>query len=166
MKNKMQKNYIDNCFGFPVKIGEVLMRWSFDEWIPEIDFFALESRLLYQLPFKPSRFTGAEIKFIRSSEGLTLKDFGKRIGVSHVAVKKWEAGEAGDDCGMSWPNEKLLRITLLAKQDREAQVPALLDKLSEVLPSEDTPWFFNDCGQSDKTPTRAMETGKTHAQIP
>lgn len=150
MKKKTQKNYIDNGFGFPVTIGEVSMRSFQGEWIPEIDFFALESRLLYELPFKPSRFTGAEIKFIRSAKGLTLKDFGKMIGVSHVAVKKWEAGEAGDDSGMSWTNEKLLRVTLLAKQHREGEIPKLLDTLSESLPREDAPWYFDACTRSEE----------------
>ncbi len=147
MKRTLKKNYIDQGFGFPVRIGEVSMRWTRGEWIPEIDFFRLQSRLLSQLPFKKSRLTGVEVKFIRSSQGATLTEFGKMIGVSHVAVRKWEA-RGNDATSMVWANEKLLRITLLAKQDRADQIPDLLDSLRETLPAEGATWSFDECGRA------------------
>ena len=90
METKIQKEFIDNGFGFPVHLRNVPMVKVRGEWTPKVNYNHLAESLLHALSFKPTRLTGLEIHFIRNHFEMTLKEFSKRFCVSHVAVMKWE----------------------------------------------------------------------------
>ena len=50
--------------------------------------------VLEALVYKLASLTGDELRFIRSYLNMTLTEFGKTFGVSHVAVMKWEKRKA------------------------------------------------------------------------
>jgi len=111
---RIEKNYIDYGFGFPILIDEVQV----DEWcgeeFPLIDNEFLEYFALRTLAFLPARLTGNQVRFIRHHFFETLEEFAQKAGVRHTAVMKWEkAGEKPTN--MVWGTEFLLRCRALAE---------------------------------------------------
>lgn len=106
------KEYVDWGFGFPVLIKNVRVALLGDEEVPLIDYRALEQEVICALPSKTSRLTGHEVRFIRQHFKMSLVDFGKRFGVTHAAVKKWE-GRKEEPTGMAWSTEKDIRLFIL-----------------------------------------------------
>jgi DNA-binding transcriptional regulator YiaG len=109
VKTQFEDNYTDYGFGFPIVIDHVEIAEIGGEKFPLIDYRELETRAIESLPGKPFRLTGGEVRFIRHHFGMTLEVFGKRLGVSHVAVRKWEQ-KASKPAGMQWATEKNLRL--------------------------------------------------------
>jgi len=93
MNKKRKKTFVYEAFGFPIKLINVPMKQAIGEWVIDVDFEILEKAVLRLLIHKPTPLTGAELRFIRKYLELTTKDFGKMLGVSHVAVVKWEGGK-------------------------------------------------------------------------
>jgi DNA-binding transcriptional regulator YiaG len=93
MKNKKKETFIYEGLGFPIKLVNVPMRKVLGEWCMDIDMNKLMEVVLEALIHKPFAFTGDEMRFIRSYLGMTMAEFGKTFGVSHVAVLKWESGK-------------------------------------------------------------------------
>lgn len=111
-KNKIQKKFIYEGFGFPVILLNVPMVQVRGDWTPKVDYNVLEQRVLLALAQKPSRLTGDEIRFVRHSFEMTLTAFGDRFDVSHPAIIKWE--RSGDEApAIKWPIEKDLRLFIL-----------------------------------------------------
>lgn len=90
MKTKKIKTYIFNGLGFPIKLKNAPMKQVFGEWCLDINLNKLMLVVLEALIQKPTPLTNDELRFIRSYLKLTLAEFGKLFGVSHVAVLKWE----------------------------------------------------------------------------
>lgn len=83
-------------------------------WTPEINYNEFGKAVLLALCHKPSRLTGAEVRFIRQQLGITLQAFAERFCVTHVAVIKWE--KAGNkSTPMSWTTEMDLHLFILSK---------------------------------------------------
>jgi DNA-binding transcriptional regulator YiaG len=59
-------------------------------WSPAIDHNKLQKEILLALTHKPASLIGDEVHFIRSYFEMTLENFGKHLGVTHVAVWTWE----------------------------------------------------------------------------
>ena len=114
MERKILKSFIDNGFGFPVKLKNVPMVKVRGRWTPEIDYNKLTEHVLKALAHKEGRLSGAEVKFIRQHFEMTLQAFAKRFGVSHVAVIKWEK-TGSKTSPMVWSTEKDIRLFLAAK---------------------------------------------------
>lgn len=117
---RIEKSYIDYGFGFPIHIDEVQIEEWCGEEFPLIDNEFLEYFALRTLAFLPARLTGNQVRFIRHHFTETLEEFGKKAGVQHTAVMKWE--KAGDEpTNMAWGTEFLLRCRDLTKVaiDRE-----------------------------------------------
>ncbi len=55
-----------------------------------IDYSKLQKEVILALSHKPVALTGYEVHFIRTYFELTLENFGKQFGVTHVAVLTWE----------------------------------------------------------------------------
>src|SRR4051812_17028063 len=129
METKVQKEFLDYGFGFPVKFINVTMVKVRGVWTPQVQYNRLAKELLHAMAFKPARLTGNEVRFIRQSFEMTLQEFGKRFDVSHVAVLKWE--KSGDKMTpMGWSIEKDLRLFILAREGAKAQdVAALYEEL-------------------------------------
>lgn len=93
MKNHKTETFVYEGLGFPIILVNAPMRKTLGEWVIDIDFNKLRNVALNFLINKPSALTAEEIRFIRKYLAMTLRDFGNALGVSHVAVLKWESGE-------------------------------------------------------------------------
>lgn len=129
---KIQKEFIDSGFGFPVKLLNVPMVKVRGAWTPSINYNRLAEAVLTALCNKPARLTGNEVQFIRLHFGMTLQEFAKRFAVSHVAVMKWEKS-GNHPTAMSWALEKDLRLFgLLQNEAKPNALTKLYISLNEV----------------------------------
>ena len=69
------------------------MRKMIGEWVLDINFNKLQLVVLECLIRKPAPLSGDELKFIRKFLNMSTTDFGRILGVTHVAVVKWENGK-------------------------------------------------------------------------
>ena len=111
---KIEKEFIDNGFGFPVLIHDVEMIQIRGEWLPKINYAKLANNVIKELVIKKSRLTGNELRFIRLKFEMNLEDFGKRFYVSHQAVMKWE-NTKNSPTKMNWATEKDIRLFIYNK---------------------------------------------------
>ena len=114
MEVKTQKEFLDNGFGFPIRLINVPMVKIRGHWTPQLDYNELAKVLLRALAHKPSRLTGNEIKFIRTHFEMTLQAFAKRFCVTHVGVMKWEKS-LNRPTVMNWTTEKDIRLFVLTR---------------------------------------------------
>lgn len=122
-KIKIQKSFIYQGLGFPVRLKNVPMIHALGTWSPYVDYEALMNIVFWKLAHKESRLTGDEVKFIRLRSKMTLQAFAQSLGVTHPAVIKWE--KKGDKAtGMHWSNEKDIRMQILVSKVIDA--PELL----------------------------------------
>lgn len=128
MERKTEALWIDEGFGFPVKIRNVPMVKVRGHWTPEINYMQLAKTVLLVLTTKPARLTGAEVKFIRTHFELTLKDFAERFDVSHPAVMKWEAAKQ-KATSMNWSTEKDIRLFVLSRLGEDKSIIAVYKQL-------------------------------------
>lgn len=143
METKIQKEYLDYGFGFPVRLRNVPMVKVRGEWTPKVDYNLLTRNVLRGLAFKPSRLTGNEIKFIRQHFEMTLQVFAKRFCVTHVAVLKWEKMKDLSTV-MNWTTEKDIRLSVLSKLSSKSSELAKLYSELENLPSEKASSLYFD----------------------
>lgn len=111
MKSKTKKieTFVYKGLGFPIKLVNVPMKKVIGEWVIDIDMNKLQLAVLRALIYKPSPLTGDELNFIRSYLNMTMAEFGKTFGVSHVAVLNWENGKRN----ISPPMELCIRLFVL-----------------------------------------------------
>ena len=80
---------------------------------------------------KMSRFTGAEIRFLRKGLGLSATDFARRMGVTVETVSRWE----NDAAAIGPQADRLLRLLVaqgrLAKQYPEEQLDRINTKTAK-----------------------------------
>lgn len=113
MEHKTIENYTTHVLGFPIIIKHVKMRKFRDEWIPQINWEALQDLALWALAHKPAPLTGDEIHFVRMRMNKTLKEFAALCEVaSHQSIMNWERKKA-DITEMNRPTEILLRARIL-----------------------------------------------------
>ncbi len=125
METKVQKEFIDTGFGFPVCLTNVPMVKVRGHWTPKVNYNDLATALLRALAHKESRLTGSEIKFIRTHFEMTLQEFAKRFCVTHVAVMKWEKSKDHATV-MNWTTEKDIRMFVLTRLEAKAKELASL----------------------------------------
>ena len=124
--------FIDEGFGFKVRLWNVPMIKVRGAWTPNVNYNELAKVVLLALCHKPARLTGAEVRFIRQQLEMTLQAFAARFCVTHVAVIKWE--KAGNKpTPMAWTTEKDLRLFVLSKFVAK---PAEIAKLYAELEKE------------------------------
>jgi DNA-binding transcriptional regulator YiaG len=90
MKRKRTKKYVFEGLGFPVVLLNAPWRCVFGEWVLDVNFNELQKIVLLALIQKKRPLSGAELLFIRKYLEMTTTTFGNLLGVSHVAVVKWE----------------------------------------------------------------------------
>ena len=95
MKNKKISTFIYEGLGIPVKLINVPMKKILGEWFIDVNMETLQRVVLEALIHKPTSLTGAELRYIRHYMEMSCADFGKTLGVSHVAVVKWENEKNG-----------------------------------------------------------------------
>ena len=135
METKIQKEFIDTGFGFPIKLLNVPMVKVRGAWTPKINYNELTKVVLVALSQKPARLTGSEIHFIRNHFEMTLQKFAKRFCVTHVAVLKWEKSKQ-EATAMTWTTEKDIRLFILSKLKVKAHVVVELYSKLEALPEK------------------------------
>jgi hypothetical protein len=139
METKVQKEFIDTGFGFPIRIVNVPMVKVRGEWTPKINYNELALEVLRALAHKESLLTGNEIKFIRTHFEMTLQEFAKRFCVTHVAVMKWEK-TLNKPTVMNWSAEKDIRLFVLTRLAAKAQeFASLYDDLQELPEGKSEP---------------------------
>jgi hypothetical protein len=132
MERKIQKSFIDEGFGFKVRLSNVPMVKVRGVWTPQINYNELAKAVLMALCHKPARLTGAEVRFVRQQLKMTLQAFAARFCVTHVAVIKWEKTDS-KPTAMAWTTEKDLRLFVLSKC---AAKPTEIAKLYAKLEKE------------------------------
>lgn len=139
METKIQKEFIDTGFGFPIRLLNVPMVKLRGEWTPKINYNELALEVLRALAHKESRLTGNEIKFIRTHFEMTLQEFAKRFCVTHVGVMKWEKA-LNKPTAMSWSAEKDIRLFVLTRLAAKAQeLASLYDDLQAIPEGKSEP---------------------------
>jgi hypothetical protein len=132
METKIQKEFIDSGFGFPVKLLNVPMVKVRGVWTPKLNYNGLADAVLFALASKESRLDGSEIKFIRTHFEMTLQEFAKRFSVSHVAVLKWEKTK-NHPTTMNWATEKDIRLFIIDKlRANPTQLAKLYGELATI----------------------------------
>jgi len=109
MKNRKTETVIYEGLGFPIRLINVPMKKAFGEWVFDINFNHLQIAVLLLLAKKQTRLTGKEIRFIRHYLRQSTHAFAKLLGVTHVAVLKWESEERK----MTSSTEICLRLQIL-----------------------------------------------------
>ena len=90
MIKKTMKTFIYEGLGFPIELHDVEMIMINGEYAPKIDVRAVADDAIKSLVLQKTKLTGNQIKFIRTYFSASLRDFGKIVNESHMAVKKWE----------------------------------------------------------------------------
>jgi DNA-binding transcriptional regulator YiaG len=89
-QDRKRKTFIYRGLGIPVKLINVPMKKAAGEWCIDINMNRLMRLVLEAIIHKPSSLTGDELRYIRKHLQMSMAEFGKIFGVSHVAVLKWE----------------------------------------------------------------------------
>lgn len=143
MESKIQKEFIDTGFGFPVRLINVQMVKVRGAWTPKLNYNELALAVLRLLTEKESRLTGNEIKFIRTHFEMTLQEFSKRFCVTHVAVLKWERTK-NSGTAMNWTTEKDIRLFILTKLGTKSNdLAKLYHRLETLADRKVTPIHLN-----------------------
>lgn len=130
-QTKIQKEFVDLGFGFPIRLRQVPMVKVRRVWTPQVNYEQLAQAVLKALCFKPARLTGNEVRFIRLQLGMTLEEFAARFCVTHPSVIKWEKQE-DEPTKMQWCTEKDIRLYLLLRIEGEEHFVDLYKKLESV----------------------------------
>lgn len=121
METKRAKRFLYEGLGFPIVLINVPLVKKRDVWTPAIDYNKLQKKVLLALAHKPGALTGNEVHYIRAYFELTLENFGKHFGVTHVAVLMWE--KVGDKPGKINPTTELcIRLFILERLKMSNQV--------------------------------------------
>ncbi len=127
MKNRKTETFIYEGLGFPIKLINVPMKKVFGEWAMDINFNKLQLAAVYGLIYKPTSLNGDELRFIRKFLDMSMADFGKVFGVSHVAVLKWENGKNH----VSPPTDIYIRLYILDHlHAKDKEFRSLYNKIS------------------------------------
>lgn len=122
--------------GFPVVLEDPPMVTVRGESIPDVNLRELAEAVFARLITKPTRLTGAEVKFIRKHLRLRQLDLGRVLNMAnHSVVSQWESH--GDDAaGMDYNTEVLLRIWMAGKLGQGDRLVDLLERgLKDLRPS-------------------------------
>ena len=114
MEAKKVKKYIYEGLGFPVLLINVTLVKKRGVWTPLIDYNKLQKEVVLALSHKPVALAGYEVHFIRTYFEMTLENFGKQFGVTHVAVLTWEKTK-NKPAKINLTTELCLRLFILEK---------------------------------------------------
>ena len=111
-----------NGFGFPVVLANVQTKVVHDEVVPDVNYNDLQALLFVALIRKPTRLSGAEIRFLRHHLEMTQDAFAKLLKIERSLVSKWE-GKDLKATGMTIHAEIFLRMKLakLGHHDLDAE---------------------------------------------
>lgn len=129
-KTKKEKLFIDTGFGFPVALLNVPMIEIRGVLTSDIDYIKLSDEVLKSLVLKKSRLTGNELRFIRLTFEMNLKEFANRFYVTHPCIINWEK-EKNNKTGMNWITEKDIRLFVYNKITKKEDLRHIYEKLEK-----------------------------------
>jgi hypothetical protein len=132
-ERRIQKEFVDRGFGFPIRLRNVPMVKVRGVWTPDLNYEELADAVIKALCFKPVRLTGNEVRFIRLQSQMTLQDFAARFSVTHPSVMKWEK-QADEPTKMGWSTEKDIRLFVHLQTEGEAHFLQLYRELDHEKP--------------------------------
>ena len=108
--------------------------------VPDVNLRELQLAVFHLLIVKPTRFTGAEVRFIRKHLRMRQADLARVLNMAtHSVVSQWERKE-DLPTGMEYNTEVLLRVWMAARSGMADQLLELLEaKLKDLGPSSDGP---------------------------
>ena len=120
-------NIVFKELGVPVLLVDVPVVEIRGEQVPDVNLKALQDSVFTLLVTKPSRLTGAEVRFIRKHLRLRQADLAQVLNMAnHSVVSQWESREDALT-GMDYNTEVLLRLWMAAKSGRAHQLVELLE---------------------------------------
>ncbi len=85
------KNYEWNGFGFPIIFEELPAIKVRGELVPDVEWNEIAGIIVELICLdEDSPLIGNQVKFIRSHLNMSLREFAKFMGVTHVSVMRWE----------------------------------------------------------------------------
>jgi DNA-binding transcriptional regulator YiaG len=106
-----RKTFKFNGFGFPIILLNAATKVENGEEILDVNLNRIQDMLFHALLLKPSRLSGAEVKFLRHYLELTQEAFSKTVKVERSLISKWESRDL-KATGMSSHVEMFLRLKL------------------------------------------------------
>jgi DNA-binding transcriptional regulator YiaG len=91
---RKKETFIYEGLGFPIELIDTPMKKVFGEWVIDIDMNALQIFVFEGLIHKPYPLTGKEMRFMRKFLEMSTEELGKKLGVSHATIVKWEKEQA------------------------------------------------------------------------
>lgn len=129
-------NIVYKELGFPVLLVDVPLVEVRGEQVPDVNLKVLQDSVFRLLVTKPSRLTGAEVRFIRKHLRLRQADLAQVLNMAnHSVVSQWESREDALT-GMDYNTEVLLRLWMAAKGGHADQLVELLEsRLKNLEPN-------------------------------
>jgi len=90
MKTK-KETFIYEGLGFPIELVNAPFKFVLGSWVLDLNMKALQEFVFKGLIHKPTFLAGKELRFMRKFLDMSTTEFGRKIGVSHVTVVKWES---------------------------------------------------------------------------
>lgn len=129
------KEFAYKLAGFPVVVENVEVIVTGEGRFPRLDYEELNRRILVALATKPTKLTGNQVRYIRHSYELSLRDFAKLFRFKAPSVLKWEQ-RGNESTSMEWPTELLLRTEVLMRfADEEAAMRNWRNLKDQTLPA-------------------------------
>lgn len=116
--------------GFPVVVENVEVIVTGEGEFPLLDYEELDRRILVALATKPTKLTGNQVRFIRHSFELPLREFAQLFRFKGSSACNWEK-RANESTSMEWPTELLLRTRVLMRFADEETAMRNLRNLSD-----------------------------------
>lgn len=117
----MKDKIIWEGLGFPIKLIGFKMKKINNEYVPDVNMKDIQQEAFKTLIAKQGRFTGCELKFIRTYLQLTQNEFAKAINASdRSSISQWEK-KMDHMTGMDINTEIMIRL-FMAKQCEEGDV--------------------------------------------
>jgi len=91
---RKKETFIYEGLGFPIELIDTPMKKLVGEWVIDIDLNALQIFVFKGLVHKPYPLSGKEVKFMRKFLEMSTTELGKKLGISHATVVKWEKEQA------------------------------------------------------------------------
>ncbi len=128
---KKHETFIFEGLGFPVELIDCPMKKLLGEWVININIIALQRFVFKGLIHKLYPLTGKEIRFMRKFLEMSTNEFGKKLGVSHAAVVKWE----NEQTGISPMQETYIRM-FLCEGFKDLEILALYKEIRPEMLAE------------------------------
>jgi len=133
-------NVIFKELGFPVVLVDPPMVTVRGQEVPDVNLRALQEAVFQMLVVKPTRLTGAEVRFVRKFLHLRQADLAELLNMAnHTVVSQWES-HGDEPAGMEYNTEVVLRLSMATRIGRREDVPELLERgLKKLAPGRGAP---------------------------